>query len=177
MRPARVASRPSYRNPELPRDAVSLPLLSVVDGSKQMRYIVKKNDTIVKIAERFHASLAQIRDWNDLSYDSVLRPGDTLRIHMVASSGVERAASAKFSGRTAGKDVSPAQIETPAAGGDSPASDGARRITHVVRKGETLSSIGRLYKVGLSDILEWNRKTNRNKLYPGEKITIWVKAG
>jgi membrane-bound lytic murein transglycosylase D len=177
VRPARVASRPSYRNPELPRDAVSLPLLSVEDGSRQMRYIVKKDDTIVRIAERFHASLAQIRDWNGLTYDSVLRPGDTLRIHTITSTGAKRAPSASFSGRPAEKSISPAGIESPAAGGESSAGGDARRITHVVRKGETLTSIGRLYKVGLSDILEWNRKTNRNKLYPGEKITIWVKAG
>ena len=177
VRPERVASRPSYRNPELPRDAVSLPLLSVEDGSRQMRYIVKKDDTIVRIAERFHASLAQLRDWNGLTYDSVLRPGDTLRIHTITSTGAERAPSASFSGRPAKKDVSSPGVEAPSTGGDSPENGGARRITHVVRKGETLSSIGRLYKVGLSDILEWNRQTNRNKLYPGEKITIWVKEG
>jgi LysM repeat protein len=131
----------------------------------------------VRIAERFHASLAQIRDWNGLTYDSVLRPGDTLRIHTITSTGEKRAPSTSFSGRPAEKSISPAGIVSPAAGGESRAGGDARRITHVVRKGETLTSIGRLYKVGLSDILEWNRKTNRNKLYPGEKITIWVKAG
>ncbi|MCX5752497.1 MAG: LysM peptidoglycan-binding domain-containing protein, partial [Candidatus Krumholzibacteria bacterium] len=177
VRPARVASRPSYRNPELPRDAVSLPLLSVADGGKQIRYIVKKDDTLVRIAERFHASLAQIREWNDLAYDSVLRPGDALRIRMSPSSGVKRAASSSFSGRPAERDISPPGIKAPSNEGDSSANGGPRRITHVVRKGETLSSIGRLYKVALSDILEWNRRTNRNKLYPGERITIWVKAG
>jgi membrane-bound lytic murein transglycosylase D len=177
VRPSRVASRPSYRNPELPRDGVSFPLLSQADGGKQIRYVVKNDDTIVKIAERFHAGLAQIREWNDLAYDSVLRPGDTLRIRMASSSGAERAASMSFSGRPAEKDVSAPAIETPSDEGDSSPNGGARRITHVVRKGETLSSIGRLYKVGLSDILEWNRKANRNRLYPGERITIWIKAG
>jgi membrane-bound lytic murein transglycosylase D len=175
VRSARVASKPSYRNPELPRDDIALPLLSVTDGSKQMRYIVKKDDTIVRIAERFHASLAQIREWNGLAYDSVLRPGDTLRIHAVTSTGVERPASAGPAGRSAPKDASPAEIEALRAGDPSPAG-GARQITHVVKKGETLSSIGRLYKVRLSDILEWNRRTNRNKLYPGEKLTIRVKG-
>ncbi len=175
VRSARVASRPSYRNPELPRGAVSLPLLSVTDGSKQMRYVVKKDDTIVKIAERFHASLAQIREWNDLAYDSVLRPGDTLRIHSVTSTGIERPATASRSKPPASTDPPGPGIEAPQAGDRSPESD-ARRITHVVRKGETLSAIGRLYRVPLSDILTWNQKTNRNKLYPGEKITIWVRG-
>jgi membrane-bound lytic murein transglycosylase D len=176
VRPSRVASRPSYRNPELPRDAVSFPFLSAADGGKQIRYVVKQDDTIVKIAERFHAGPAQIREWNGLTYDSVPRPGDTLRIRMAPSSGLERTAAASPSGRPAEKDVSSQGIDTPSDGGD-PSANGPRRITHVVRKGETLSAIGRLYKVGISDLLEWNRKTNRNRLYPGEKITIWVKAG
>jgi membrane-bound lytic murein transglycosylase D len=164
VRPARVASRPSYRNPDLPRDAVSLPLVSAADGERQIRYIVKRNDTIVKIAERFHASLSQIREWNDLAYDSVLQPGDTLRIRMVSASGSERAVS------PAGADAFSSEANDPPAGGP-------RRITHVVRRGETLSSICRRYKVRISDILKWNRKNDRNKLYPGEKITIWAQAG
>lgn len=177
VRPARVASRPSYRSPELPRDAVSLPLLSMIDGGKQIRYVVKKDDTIVKIAERFHASTAQIREWNNLTYDSFLRPGDTIRMRTASSTRAEHATSANPSGLVAPEKVPSPGSGTPSNADDSPDKGDARRITHVVKKGETLSSIGRLYKVALSDILEWNRKTNRNKLYPGEKITIWVKAG
>jgi membrane-bound lytic murein transglycosylase D len=178
VRSARVASRPSYRNPDLPREDISLPLLSAIDGGRQIRYIVKKDDSIVKIAERFHASLAQIREWNGLTYDSVLRPGDTIRIRVAQSPGIERQSSpAGLSASAAGKNDPPRANEAPPAGDGSTANAGERRITHVVRKGETLSAIGRLYKVGVSDILSWNRKTNRNKLYPGEKITIWVKAG
>ncbi len=175
VRSARVASRPSYRNPELPRGAVSLPLLSVTDGSKQMRYIVRKDDTIVKIAERFHASLAQIREWNDLTHDSVLRPGDTLRIHAVTSTGAAGPAAANRPDTPSSKESPGPGIEAPRTG-DPSSESGPRRITHVVRKGETLSAIGRLYEVRLSDVLQWNPRSNRNKLRPGEKITIWVKG-
>jgi LysM repeat protein len=43
-----------------------------------------------------------------------------------------------------------------------------------VRKGDTLSSISRRYKVRLSDLLAWNNKTNRSTLYPGNRIRIRV---
>jgi membrane-bound lytic murein transglycosylase D len=176
VRSTRVASRPSYRNPEIPRDAVNLPLLSMADGSKQIRYVVKKDDTIVKIAERFHASLAQIRTWNDLSYDSVLRPGDTLRIHMAPTADAGRADAASHRGRPAGEEPAAQGVESPP-DGIAASADGSDRITHVVKKGETLSAIGRRYHVTLSEILAWNPGLNRNKIRPGDRITIRAKTG
>jgi LysM repeat protein len=153
-----LASRPSYRNPERPSSPVSLPLLSVSDGGKRTRYTVKKDDTLVRIAERFHTSLAQLRDWNDLSYESLLRPGDTLVVYASPPQG---------------------RKETGAAGlpGDREADSGAEWVTHVVRKGETLSSIARFYRVRLADVLAWNQKADRNRLYPGERLKIRRSAG
>ncbi|HVO77188.1 MAG TPA: LysM domain-containing protein, partial [Candidatus Bathyarchaeia archaeon] len=57
---------------------------------------------------------------------------------------------------------------------DSATANEARPITHVVAKGETLSAIGRRYKVGVSEILAWNPRTSRNHLHPGQKLKIWV---
>jgi membrane-bound lytic murein transglycosylase D len=177
VRSTRVASRPAYRNPEIPRNAVNLPLLSASDGSKQIRYVVKKGDTIVKIAERFHASLAQIRTWNDLAYDDVLRPGDTLRIHMAPTSGAGRDDAASHQARRAEKDAAAPGVDAPPDGIETAAAGSSNRLTHVVKKGETLSAIGRRYQVKVSDILTWNPGINRNKIRPGDRITIRTKTG
>lgn len=172
-RSARIASRPSYRNPERPSGPASLPLLSAADGGKRIRHVVRKDDTLVRIAERFHASLAQLREWNALTYDSVIRPGDTLWINISAPAARKEAAAravpetAEPSARAdaAGIDVDPGPAGEP------------EWIIHVVRKGETLSSIGRLHRVRLADILAWNQKVDRNRLYPGERLKIRRSTG
>jgi len=176
QRPARLASRPSYRNPERPSSPVSLPLLSVSDGGKRTRYTVKKDDTLVRIAERFHTSLAQLRDWNDLSYESLLRPGDTLVIYASPPKGREETAAAGLPGD---REAEAAGVVAAASGtrADPPANSGAEWATHVVRKGETLSSIARFYRVRLADVLAWNQKADRNRLYPGERLKIRRSAG
>jgi membrane-bound lytic murein transglycosylase D len=175
QRTARIASRPSYRNPGFASNAGFSPLLSVSNGEKQIRYVVRKHDTLVKIARRFHTSLALLREWNELSHESAIRPGDTLWIRMAPPDGIEGAAAAGDAGRKATGSAAIASA-APGAFDESPDENGARCIIHTVRKGETLTSIGRLYKVSISSIVSWNRRTNRNRLYPGEKLKIWVGA-
>jgi membrane-bound lytic murein transglycosylase D len=173
QRSSRLASMPSYRNPQLPSAPVSLPLLSASDGGKRVRHIVRKDDTLVRIAERFHTSLAQLREWNNLSYESVLRPGDTIWIHLSPPAGRSEIAPHMPPGM---------QDKAPSAAAaqpmeNSPSGDESQWITHVVKKGETLTSIGRRYGVRIADVLAWNQKTNRNKLYPGERLKIKRSAG
>ncbi len=168
-RPRALASRPAYRTTQPPADAVSLPVLSAPDGGGTMRYVVRRNDTLVKIAERFHTSLADLREWNNLAPSSSLRPGDTLLI-----------------GRY-GTGKRPARDRSEAAGGErevsgadergSSALSGESFEIHVVKRGETLASICRRYQVTMPDVLAWNDKTSGNKLYPGEKLKIRRRSG
>jgi LysM repeat protein len=51
---------------------------------------------------------------------------------------------------------------------------GKNKVVHVVRRGETLSSISRLYNISIARILTWNEGINRDKLYPGDRIAIWL---
>jgi membrane-bound lytic murein transglycosylase D len=170
-RSARIASRPSYRNPGRPVGPASLPLLSAADGQKQIRYKVRKDDTLVKIAERFHTSLSQLREWNNLSYESVIKSGDTLWIRMISP---ESRGGAEGGVRDPADSAATAAPNHAAAETDSATADAARYVTHVVAKGETLSAIGRRYKVGVSEILAWNPRTSRNHLHPGQKLKIRV---
>jgi membrane-bound lytic murein transglycosylase D len=173
-RSARLASRPSYRNPERQLDPISLPLLSASDGGKQIRYIVRRDDNLVKIAERFHTSLAQIREWNKLSYESIIRPGDTLWIRMIPSDDRVGTSAPADTAQDSPAGDGAATAAFAGAGRDSLAKSAPSCTTHTVRKGETLTSIGRLYKVRVSEILSWNPKANRNRLYPGDRLKIWT---
>lgn len=165
QRSPRVASLPSYRAPQQRPAPVSMPLLSASDEDADVRYVVKRNDTLVKIAERFHARLADLRTWNDIGRDARLEPGDTL---VVRRSGGAAAAAAVSGGAAKAVDAPPAA---------DPADASADRwLVHVVRRGDTLSAISRRYRASLSDILAWNNRSKGAKLYPGERIRIRVAA-
>ncbi|MDK2921654.1 MAG: rane-bound lytic murein transglycosylase [Desulfonauticus sp.] len=47
-----------------------------------VRYQVRRGDNLWTIAKRFGVSWKQIALWNNLSSDSILRPGDTLKIYV-----------------------------------------------------------------------------------------------
>jgi serine-type D-Ala-D-Ala endopeptidase (penicillin-binding protein 7) len=50
------------------------------------------------------------------------------------------------------------------------------RITHRVRRGETLSSIGRRYGVSVASVKAWNG-LQRNAITAGQRLTIYTRAG
>ena len=51
-----------------------------------------------------------------------------------------------------------------------------RKVTHVVRKGEALSTIASRYGVRTSDVMRWNGIKNANRVYVGQKLTIYDKS-
>jgi len=53
-----------------------------------------------------------------------------------------------------------------------PDAEGAAYVVHVVRRGETLSSIGRQYGKSVAEILALNRSVARNRIHPGDKLRI-----
>jgi membrane-bound lytic murein transglycosylase D len=177
QRPARIAGRPSYRTPPSIRDDILKPFLGTHEEEQTTPYVVKRDDTLVKIAERFHTGLADLRSWNNLTYHSVITPGDTLTVRVSPHRGSETMAAEHPGEQTAETGDYSSPSGRAGSDNDPPVEGGMKCITHIVKKGETLSSISRLYDARLSDVLAWNQKTSRGKLYPGEKIRIWLKAG
>lgn len=146
------ASSPGYRTPPKLPDKVTLKRYKAPAGYKKIVYTVKDRDTLSEIAERYNTRLSRLRSWNDLRYKSLIHPGDRLVIYVPPGF------------RTA--------EETPRESGNN----GKKRIVHVVKRGETLSHISRRYRAKISDILAWNNSIKPDRLYPGDRITIWLDA-
>ena len=36
-------------------------------------------------------------------------------------------------------------------------------------------SISKKFRVNMADLLAWNNKSSRSKIYPGQKIDVWQK--
>ncbi len=170
QRSTRIASRPSYRSPTRLPSRPSLPLLSAVDGERVIKHVMRRNDTLVKVAERYNVHLGDLRQWNKLTHESIPSAGDTLTIRLAP----ERSSAGSATGESVsagGGARSETRVSARAAGAPGV---GAEWLVHVVRRGDTLSAISRRYKVRLSDVLAWNGKTKRSTLHPGDRIKIRV---
>ncbi len=58
----------------------------------------------------------------------------------------------------------------------STSSGSDRPVTYVVRKGDTLSAIARLFQVTVAQIASWNDLTTQSRIKPGQKLTIRVSS-
>ncbi len=149
-----ASTEPSYRDkPALP-DKISMKKYTPPKGHEKIIYTVKRNDTLSEIADRHHVGLSKLRRWNDLRYSSMIKPGQKLVIYLPSGD------TSVPAGGTAEKSD---QIE-----------EGKRLVYHIVKRGETLTSISRMYNKRISEILTWNTGLNKDRLFPGDRIAIWV---
>ena len=150
-----VVSKPSYKTPPGLPDKIKVKTEIIPEGHEKIVYTVKKKDTLSQIAARFNVALNSLRGWNDLRHSSRINPGDRLTIYLLPGS--------EATGRPEGNSP-PAEKE------------GLKRLVHVVQKGENLTSICRKYHATLNDVLAWNSSVRKDRLFPGDRITIWLQA-
>lgn len=130
------------------------------DAADRVNHIVKRGETLESIAEKYGVTAADIRSWNKLK-SSTLRPRQRLRVHSpddaaLANAAADSANIANLKVRTAKK----------RAGGVGPS-----RGTHVVRSGETLSTIARRYGVSVSGLRRANGMSG-NRIRAGQRLLL-----
>jgi membrane-bound lytic murein transglycosylase D len=149
-----ASTEPRYREkPALP-DKITMKKYKPPKGHKKIIYTVKRNDTLSEIADRNHVGLSKLRRWNDLRYSSMIKPGQKLVIYLPSGN-----ASVPDGGTTEKSE----QVK-----------DGKRLVYHIVKRGETLTSISRMYNKRIPEILAWNSGLNKDRLFPGDRIAIWI---
>jgi membrane-bound lytic murein transglycosylase D len=60
-------------------DELVVPVASVVASAGPQRYSVRRNDTLITVADRFGVSVEELRRWNHLS-SNVVKPGSSLAV-------------------------------------------------------------------------------------------------
>jgi membrane-bound lytic murein transglycosylase D len=112
-------------------------------------HTVRKGESLGSIARKYHVTVSSIKQWNRLKRETI-HVGQKLKIYR---SGAPMA-QVKSGGKTSGGSQGSATVKT-----------------HVVKKGETLSSISRKYGCSVNDIKKWNNlKSNTVKV--GQKLKI-----
>jgi len=116
-------------------------------------YQPKKGERLDKLAPRLGLSVEKLKSVNGLSGRAKVSTGQTL---LVPINGEESEAEDEFA-------VFNMHL--------SPTNDGASRtIRHTVRKGETLASVARRYRVSIAKLKQWNGQLKTIRV--GQVITI-----
>ena len=143
---------------------------------------VGRGETLASIARRYGVSGAELAELNSLSgYKAKLRRGSVLRIPSTSATrqAAEQAAAAEAiqapapTKPTAVSAVTATPSElTPAA-----SASGTTRTQHVVRSGESLTSLARRYLVNLTDLRAWNGLTAGNdNIRIGDTLVVAISA-
>ena len=105
---------------------------------------VRRGETLGRLALRYRVSTAKLRAWNNLGPKSILRVGQVLRVSPGAAA------------RHPARSVAAA----------------AKSKVHIVRAGETLTSLARRYKVSLQALRTANSLPAGRPLLAGQRLTI-----
>ncbi|MEO6079236.1 MAG: LysM peptidoglycan-binding domain-containing protein [Steroidobacteraceae bacterium] len=122
-----------------------------VDGRNRARsvsavHVVRRGDSLWSIAKRYNMDVISLARLNRIAPADTLRAGQKLKLHG----------------------------ETPGSSGQAVASSGdGRRVTYVVRSGDTLSAIARTLRVSVGNLREWNNLSGSD-IRPGQKLVAFV---
>jgi membrane-bound lytic murein transglycosylase D len=145
-------------------------------GKEKLVYHVKRGDTMGHIAEWYGVRASDIRNWNDISYGSYIHAGQAIAIWVPASKTklLKRVDSMEFSEKqsmTKGDLAEAAQAEEVPTRTKSSSTEW---IQHVVKYGETLEKIAKIYEVSISDLKQWNNLRS-SRITIGQTLEIYDK--
>ncbi len=116
-------------------------------------WVVKRGETLASISRRTGVPIAELARLNGLGAKARLHPGTRLIVD-----ATERA---RASGRHKGGKLAAAAPAEP------------RRVSYVVRRGDTLHGISRKFAVSIEKLREWNRLTGSD-LHKGQKLVLYL---
>ncbi|WP_461189804.1 lytic transglycosylase [Arthrobacter sp. Z4-13] len=118
--------------------------------SAPAQYTIARGDTISAVAGRFGLSTAQVLKLNNLQANTIIYPGQKIKLSGSAAAPVRPAPA-------------PAPAVRSSAGGGA---------TYTVKPGDTLGAIAAKHKVSLADVFSWNNLNGRSIIYPGQKVKV-----
>ncbi len=158
-----------------------------------VEYVVRAGDTLLAIAARYGTTTQAILDKNELTNPNTIFVGQKLVIPVGYSPSATPAATTVQHTVVAGETLSQIarlyDTTTEAILADNPSLTDVQSLpvntvltitlgvgtasrTHVVRRGETISSIARRYGVSVEALVKANALVNPNRIHVGQKLVI-----
>lgn len=136
-------------------------------ATKIVRYKVKAGETLAKIANKNGVTIAQLRNWNDLSKKANIRPGQTLRVYKKLPTVTSKDKSKKLNDTTA---VALADLDK--SDDVSAAAASSLRSKHKLAKGETIGQIAAKYGMTTKELMSLNKIKNPKSVRAGTTLMI-----
>jgi LysM repeat protein len=131
-----------------------------IDAAGSCTHTVASGDTLYRIATKYGITVAQLKEANTVSSD-IIQPGDVLKIPNCDASG--------DTGSTVTQPTAEPNIPATALPSGSQ--------TYVVKRGDTLYTIGLKFGVSAKAIQEANNISNPDRISPGQELVIPPKSG
>lgn len=123
-------------------------------NSKKVTHEIRSGETLYNIATRYGVRLADLRNWNNIPYNSdKVALGEQLTIYVDKNRRDDEGVDANA--------IKPVKTVI---------------IAHVVKKGETLAKIADDYEVSMNDIRTSSSMKKRDKIFVGQTLKIAVAA-
>ncbi len=133
----------------------------IPEGYASVTYRVKKDDSLLGIADLFNSRVSDVRNWNNIPYTSSIRIGQQLTIYVPQDKQNYYASLDKST-----------EIEEKAPNVYTETSKSSY-VYHTINRGENLGLIATQYGVSIAAIKEWNNLDN-NKIIAGKKLKIYT---
>jgi len=127
----------------------------IPDGYVSVDYTVKKDDSLLGIADKFNSRVSDVRNWNNIPYTTTIRVGQKLKLY-VPEDNQDYFSSIEKSSKIEEKSTIESSL-----------------TYHKIRRGENLGLIASRYRVKVSQIKEWNHLSG-NKIIAGKKLKIYT---
>lgn len=152
--------------PEQPR----LPDADPAPSAKGRTYTVRKGETLPAIAKRHGMTVAELKQINHLRGDRI--PAGT-RLQLAEAKEREAREESKAGKKAARSgEAATKQAIAEKTAGKAPKMKNAMKVTrYTVRRGDTIYSIARQFKVDSDDLMRWNR-ISPDTLKPGKTLQI-----
>jgi membrane-bound lytic murein transglycosylase D len=157
--PTAVASLASYTQSA---DARAERRQSTPQNGERRAHVVRSGETLWSIAGDYDVPLRSLASWNSMAPGDVLPVGRELVVWTEAPAQIAAAATTAASLTRSDSALGLA------------AANRIREITYVVRRGDSLSSIARRFRVTVDKLVEWNRGAGAKYLQPGQRLKMIV---
>ncbi len=184
----------------VPSAVISLPpkvlaAAALVDGKSAIKrstarhvHVVARGDSLAAIARKTGVPVATLASLNGIKPSEKLRAGQKLNLGTDAgtddypvkpaktdkATATAKADKAPAKQAKADKPAKTAKADKPTKVAKAATTPAGRKVTYVVRQGDTLFEIARNLEVSVANLTKWNSLGKKTALQPGQKLVAFV---